>query len=74
MDPSSPESQAILRYYNVTYDEVVFYEFHHQIGKYVSDLVPADEPKGESLLVHIFHIKLLLAGITIMLWDHITTM
>lgn len=56
MDPSSPESRAILRYYNVTYDEVVFYEFHHQIGKYVSGLVPADEPKGESLLVHIFHI------------------
>ena len=43
MDPSSPEAQAILQYYNVTYDDVIFYHFHHQIGKYVSRLVLADK-------------------------------
>lgn len=36
MDPSIAEAQGILRYYEVTYDEVIFYEYHHQIGKYVS--------------------------------------
>ncbi len=54
MDPSSPESRDILRYYNVTYDEVIFYEFYHQIGKYVSGHVPADKHKGERLMVHPF--------------------
>jgi len=39
MDPSSLEAQAILRDYKVTYDEVLFYQFHHQIGKYVSGVV-----------------------------------
>lgn len=46
MDPSSPDAQAILRYNNVTYDEVILYHFHHQIGKYVSPLVLADNNTG----------------------------
>ena len=51
MDPSSPEAQAILRYDNVTYDDINFYEFHHQIGKYVSALVPTDKAKSGNLLI-----------------------
>ena len=43
MDPESPEAQTILRFYGLTYDEVMFYEVHHQIGKYVSRLVLMDE-------------------------------
>ena len=35
MVPLSPEAQALLDRYNLTYDEVLFYESHHQIGKYV---------------------------------------
>jgi hypothetical protein len=31
----SPEAQGLLNRYNLTYDEVLFYESHHQIGKYV---------------------------------------
>lgn len=42
MNPSSPEARAILRYYDATYDEVLFYEFQHQAGKYVSGLVVTD--------------------------------
>ena len=38
MAPASPEAQTILRFYDITYDEVMFYEFHHRIGKYVSGL------------------------------------
>ena len=51
MDPSSLEAQAILQGYNVTYDEVIFYQFHHQIGKYVSALVI---PRNEQLLMRPF--------------------
>lgn len=36
MDPLSAEAQAILRHYKVTYDEAIFYQSHHQTGKYVS--------------------------------------
>jgi hypothetical protein len=39
MDPASPEARTILQFYDLTYNEVMFYEFHHQIGKYVSRLV-----------------------------------
>jgi len=35
---ASPEAQTILQFYDITYDEVMFYESHHQIGKYVSGL------------------------------------
>ena len=35
MVPLSPEAQGLLNRYNLTYDEVLFYESHHQIGKYV---------------------------------------
>lgn len=43
MDLSSPEAQAILRYYSAAYDEVLFYEFQLQVGKYVSGLVLTDK-------------------------------
>lgn len=36
MDPLSLEAQDLLNRYNLTYDEVLFYESGHQIGKYVS--------------------------------------
>ena len=36
MDPLSPDAQDLLDRYNLTYDEVLFYEASHQIGKYVS--------------------------------------
>ena len=35
MVPLSPEAQDILNRYNLTYDEVIFHESYHQIGKYV---------------------------------------
>jgi hypothetical protein len=35
MDPLSLEAQGLLNHHNLTYDEVLFYESHHQIGKYV---------------------------------------
>ncbi len=43
MDPASPEARTILRAYDLTYNEVIFYEFHHQIGTYVSRLVLMDK-------------------------------
>lgn len=43
MDPESAEARTILRSYDLTYNEVVFYEYHHQIGKYVSLLVLMDK-------------------------------
>ena len=43
MDPDSPEARTILRYYDITYNDVLFYEVHHQIGKYVSSLVLVDK-------------------------------
>ena len=51
MDPSGLESGAIPWYYN---GGVAFYEFHHQIGKYVSRLVPMDKTLREHLLAHPF--------------------
>ena len=35
MVPLSPEAQSFLNSHNLTYDEVIFYESYHQIGKYV---------------------------------------
>ena len=49
MDPSSPEAQAILQHSNVTYDEAIFYESHHQTGKYVSWLVLIHRTQGVSI-------------------------
>lgn len=43
MDPSSPEAHAILRHYNVPYDEVISFQFHHQVGKYVSGVALTDK-------------------------------
>jgi len=51
MDPTSPEARTILRFYDLTYDEVMFYESHHQIGKYVSRLVLKDKPRSGHLLM-----------------------
>ena len=49
MDPESPEAQSILRSYDLTYNDVIFYESHHQIGKYVSRLVLMDETEEWAL-------------------------
>lgn len=46
MDRSSAEAQAILLHYDVTYDEAIFYEFHHQAGMHVSSLVLGDSSPG----------------------------
>jgi len=43
MDPSSPEAEAILQHYHVPYDEVISYQSHHQVGKYVSGLALTDK-------------------------------
>lgn len=43
MDPSGPEAQAILQCYNTTYDDVLSFQSHNQMGEYVSRLVLADE-------------------------------
>lgn len=42
MDQSSAEAQAVLLHYDVTYDELIFYGFHHQAGMHVSSLVLED--------------------------------
>jgi len=52
MDPSSPEARAILLHYNLTYDEVIFYQFHHQAGMYVSGLVLVGKTRSENLLIY----------------------
>ena len=73
MDPSSPEAHEVLRYYNVAYDEVDFYQFHHQIGKYAS--AHGQNPGMSTYRCILLNsIQLLLAGIIVMLWDHVTTL